>query len=605
MENSGLLSSREPYLSLSLIQDQESLISAKFVTCQICNGLIWEPIISKCGDLFCEKCLEFYEKLKINCPKHKNQQLEKSRNISENDILLNQIFDSIKLKCKNYKEGCKCILLYKEIKNHIENKCLYQEIICPNNCPYNILKKDLNEHLKNCKNRKCVCEECGQEYIIKDEEFHKNNCPKGLIKCDNGCGKKIVRDLLNEHKINDCSKTYISCNFCNIKFQRENLKKHNFDYQEQHFLIFDHKFNQLKAFEKNIRQSVDKITNFIEKYQNISINLNDLENRINKNEMIIKKNNNINQIIELKMKFDSLNKQIEQLLISKQLKNQKEEININKDNENQFLNNKRKNSDKNEDINIKNNNNKITEPINNKNIEINKNLQLNTKKENIILNSDNSSITPKITNQNKTYSKSNKSIEKKQNNEKKDIINKTYDNNIELFDKIYKGPNIKIYKSKVQSGIMNNPGIHEFVFGAFIIENNKESFYFDYIITLARTSYPWVAVGLCDKQFIIQNKYKFNDSENGFFGISTNGKKWNSNKKDEFCKQFANINNYDINNPIQVSFEYNFKEKKLSFIYNNSFKDCLRDVYSKESNGLTFCVIFYNSGDSVELKIRK
>ena len=140
---------------------------------------------------------------------------------------------------------------------------------------------------------------------------------------------------------------------------------------------------------------------------------------------------------------------------------------------------------------------------------------------------------------------------------------------------------------------------HEFAFGGFYLDNNTNTYHFIYKINLATTNLPWLAVGLCDKDFVIDNNYKFRSKENGFFGISTNGKIWNNNNKNEFCKSFWD-GNVD-KNEIQVTFDYFPNDKILRFDYNNLCDGTLHDVYAKKSAWLTFCIVFYNSGDYVEL----
>ena len=614
MESTGL-SFPQAYLNLSLIQDSESSVSAKFVTCPACNGIVWEPIQAKCGNLFCERCYNYYIKSKLTCPKHPNQPLIKNKNITENDSILNQIFQSIKLKCKNHNEGCQSILFYNELKNHLENECLYQEIFCPNNCDIVIYKKDLDEHLKNCRNRKINCEECGQEYIIKDEEFHKNNCPKSLIKCDNGCGKKIPRDQLEKHKKDECPKTKISCKFCGDNFEREKFREHNYEYEEKHFTIFYNYFNKLKENYENMNKKVENISVNIQKFQFPSKKFNELEARINQNEKKINENNFPYLFNELNKKYEIMSAQVEKLQNLKTNHQQEESIIIN-DDKNQFVNKKkiRKTSDKYDNYNSINNNQKNQNEMNknyNKNdittIDItNNNNTLNLisnntdSKKDSSISSKSSSLnsSDKNTTQNK-ISKSNSLSEKQINNEIEND-NNLYLNENELFDKNFKGPNLKILNTSVMSEYMGNTNYHQFAFGSFLLENNKTSYHFVYKINLAPVNLPWVAVGLCDKQYVIQNKYKFKDNENGFFGVSTNGKQWNSNKKKEFCKSFTDFKNVD-EQIIKVTFDYEPSEKILKFNYNNMYSDILHDVYAKQSRGLTFCIVFFNSGEIVEL----
>ena len=660
MENTGL-TTLTPFLSLSLLENKESLAYAKFITCPACNGIVWETIYAKCGNVFCETCFNVYTKLKFKCPKHPDILLEK-KNFNEKDSILQQIFDLIIIKCKNYNEGCDKILPYNDLKNHLDNECKFQEVFCPNNCSSLIMKKDLNEHLKNCSYRKIKCEECGEFYIIKDKEIHKNNCPKSSIKCDNGCGKIISRDQLEKHKRDECPKTKISCQFCGINFERDSMRKHNIEYEEKHYSIFNKKFNELNESYNKMNKKIDELNNCIKKFAIPNMKLDEFETRISQNEQKLKDNKKFFNICnELNVKLNLLANQVEQIKNKKE-NNPKEESIIINDDKNQFLKNKRtrkiSDSKKNLNLNIetisnknnkeinKNNNNNIKSPksnhnnnttnhlnnINNiHNINNNNTLNLigneNNSKKPSSISSDSSSITLEKNIPNKTLKSNNSYSEKRQNNElENEIINNNINiisdnpinnnnnNNInnnnnnnnnmiqnqkDLFDKLYIGPSLKVFQQTIMCEKKTMDNKHEFAFGGFYLDNNTNTYHFIYKINLATTNLPWLAVGLCDKDFVIDNNYKFRSKENGFFGISTNGKIWNNNNKNEFCKSFWD-GNVD-KNEIQVTFDYFPNDKILRFDYNNLCDGTLHDVYAKKSAWLTFCIVFYNSGDYVEL----
>ena len=147
MESTGL-TTLTPFLSVSLLENKEFLPLTKFITCPACEGIAWEVIYTKCGDVFCDTCFNVYNKLGYKCPKH-HVLLDKSlQNIEE--TVFKEMFASIQIKCKNYNYGCNIILPYNNLKNHLDNECLFQEVFCPNNCSSLIMKSKLNEHLKNC-----------------------------------------------------------------------------------------------------------------------------------------------------------------------------------------------------------------------------------------------------------------------------------------------------------------------------------------------------------------------------------------------------------------------------------------------------------------------
>ena len=178
------------------------------LTCQICEEIIFDPIeCSKCQNIFCKECLEFWLKKKeicpLNCPgifqpKQVHKLVKKS--------LLN-----LKYKCENFEFGCKETPTYVNLIEH-EKCCIFSKQKCPlSGCLSVILKIELNEHLKVCLYKEITCENCSGNYSIINKDSHdcvkflanKLNTLKIELKSQVNFSKKffenheiIVKDLL-------------------------------------------------------------------------------------------------------------------------------------------------------------------------------------------------------------------------------------------------------------------------------------------------------------------------------------------------------------------------------------------------------------------------
>ena len=111
----------------------------------------------------------------------------------------------------------------------------------------------------------------------------------------------------------------------------------------------------------------------------------------------------------------------------------------------------------------------------------------------------------------------------------------------------------------------------------------------------------WIAVGVCLKETIIENNYKFvntlcedNRSTHGFFGISSNGYIWNckTNEEDNIKREFIK---FDSDQNVILLYDYVKESLLIEF---NKEKIILSNVSTQDNFNLVPCVIFLKHGDS-------
>ncbi|XP_077509915.1 TNF receptor associated factor 4 isoform X1 [Amblyomma americanum] len=66
-----------------------------------------------------------------------------------------------------------------------------------------------------------VCKAFGSERMQ-----HASQCPLEPVYCENKCGVKVSRRLLQEHRTNDCTKRLVPCPYCRKEFVFDTLKNH-------------------------------------------------------------------------------------------------------------------------------------------------------------------------------------------------------------------------------------------------------------------------------------------------------------------------------------------------------------------------------------------
>jgi len=112
----------------------------------------------------------------------------------------------------------------------------------------------------------------------------------------------------------------------------------------------------------------------------------------------------------------------------------------------------------------------------------------------------------------------------------------------------------------------------------------------------------WIAVGLCEKEKVIENDFIFSNYQRGFnhscFVFSSNSYTWNANNPEENNKQTRIVTNFKENEEIELN--YNHIRKELSF-FDGSYNIKLTKVESFCS--LVPVVIMINNGDEISAEL--
>ena len=111
----------------------------------------------------------------------------------------------------------------------------------------------------------------------------------------------------------------------------------------------------------------------------------------------------------------------------------------------------------------------------------------------------------------------------------------------------------------------------------------------------------WVCIGVCLKELVKENNFKFtnlqnNDEKKSFFGISSNGFIWNRNNEFQNNKRYDNMK--FLMDQI-VHFSYSLKDMSLKITVNNN-DVVLNGVFAENEMKLVPCVVFLRNGDSVK-----
>nr|XP_047138672.1 RING finger protein DG17-like [Hydra vulgaris] len=144
-------------------------------------------------------------------------------------------------------------------KNHLET-CEYQEVKCLNEqCSTSLLRKELRDHMETkCIYRLVTCQYCNQKIRFCEKQTHLETCESLPLYCVNQCGMKILRKEMSTHITDSCANTvipcqyfYIGCNFKEMRNQNHVLTTKKMEELENKTLLIEKEMKTKMAIPKD------------------------------------------------------------------------------------------------------------------------------------------------------------------------------------------------------------------------------------------------------------------------------------------------------------------------------------------------------------------
>ncbi|KAI7900793.1 uncharacterized protein BX663DRAFT_516548 [Cokeromyces recurvatus] len=195
--------------------------------CCICQNPFIEPVISCCGHIFCKKCIFQAIEASPICPIDRST-LSKDDFEPAAKIIYNMV-NELLVYCPHQEQGCPYIGQRQFIESHLKHDCEYIMAPCKlEECKELLLRKDLQNHVENCKYRIIECNMCKKKFCTYELENHYKLCPAEIITCPY-CKTSHPR---SEHifHLKDCPQFILSCPHaefgCVWTDERQHLKDH-------------------------------------------------------------------------------------------------------------------------------------------------------------------------------------------------------------------------------------------------------------------------------------------------------------------------------------------------------------------------------------------
>ena len=196
--------------------------------CPICLDLVYEPVLTSCGHLICQRCVRG----QARCPTCRDELQFMRDQFNERRV------KNLKVKCPNWEKGCQWQGDLRDIAQHIGNNCQVETILCPQGCAEEIARGDLMEHDTICTHRAYTCPHCQfEDTFVNITTTHYTTCESFLLMCPAGCCKRLSRIKMAAH-LAKCVEELVPCTYaaigCEKVIKRKDLQTHLQDKMHSH-----------------------------------------------------------------------------------------------------------------------------------------------------------------------------------------------------------------------------------------------------------------------------------------------------------------------------------------------------------------------------------
>jgi len=216
--------------------------------CGICQGVMVNPKCCRLGHCWCLECIDSWLLINSTCP---SDGLDlQSTELSDLRPIANMIS---KLQAYCTQDDCSWIGELGQRESHWLKECLSTEIDCENEgCSIQIKRGELQHHMTNlCEMRLETCKYCYEKMNYKLIKNHGDNlCDVVEMLCPNKCGYNILRKDLSKHMELTCELSEISCTYSKYGCLHRCLRKHMLNHEtmkkDEHIELIIKEFNKLE-----------------------------------------------------------------------------------------------------------------------------------------------------------------------------------------------------------------------------------------------------------------------------------------------------------------------------------------------------------------------
>jgi hypothetical protein len=141
-------------------------------------------------------------------------------------------------------------------------ECGYVDEKCTNKCGKQVMRKDMENHLKSCPRRQTSCKYCSATVAWKELQGHYKECPEYPVKCTFNCGETVERCQMAVHvgHHGTCPNSLLDCKLknmgCPFTGKRSELSIHMTNTIEDHVSLA---VNKLVETEQELKELKSKL----------------------------------------------------------------------------------------------------------------------------------------------------------------------------------------------------------------------------------------------------------------------------------------------------------------------------------------------------------
>ena len=154
-------------------EDRFQTSIAKNFICDLCKGVLKDPVQCHNEHYFCKACITQHLKNSKTCPVCTENLTEET--LSKPPRILTNIINALIINCDHSERGCTELIELVRLEAHIR-VCNYKPVTCPNEkCAKIMNLADLEHHTSEvCEYRQVYCEECDENMSAK--KYVKHGC---------------------------------------------------------------------------------------------------------------------------------------------------------------------------------------------------------------------------------------------------------------------------------------------------------------------------------------------------------------------------------------------------------------------------------------------
>lgn len=195
--------------------------------CGICLTVAKHAVVTSCGHMFCNDCLQEHRRSRKDCPHCRAVTSDVAPAYQQRMRIR-----GLPVKCQFQ---CGHVEALHRMHKH-EEDCDNRPVDCLQ-CHVMFHKRDLQRHQDNCPRRLVPCPTCPLKIKLDDVE-HPLVCPGAVVPCPHGCDQQLYRGDMQKHE-DVCKRIIVTCPVpaCHFQVSRERMEDHEAQAVLQHIRL--------------------------------------------------------------------------------------------------------------------------------------------------------------------------------------------------------------------------------------------------------------------------------------------------------------------------------------------------------------------------------